>query len=276
MDSLDGYLFGIGYDYHYAINAAFTIESAAAIKYEENAITDSYAGTHVLYVSHDNGETWTETGSYLTVVVPSDTTNPDVTDPPADEIVEIYTVEQLAEAFTNGGSYKLMNNLDVVDMYIGTEEVVVLNLDLGGYTITTNRGIGIWIGSTVNLSNGTIQQVSDSNAAITSYGIVNISNCTLIGCDYYGLYVMDDIVTVENSVLIGGVCVTTGYTDTASLIATNNVTITKIEGSYIGGIAVSSGADALFNFDPTDLFCTYNNGTVVNNGNGTWSVISSK
>ncbi len=194
-------------------------------------------------------------------------------DEPGDAVKEIYTTEDLEAAFLVGGSYKLMNDLNVGDTYISTSDPVEISLDLGGHTLTLDaHAIEVWYDSTLNLTNGTIKQTSDYTEAITCRGAIMVSDCTLIGNKYYALYIIDGTVTAENTVLTGGVSVAIAYEDSASSIATNNVTVTAYEDESVSGVSVSRGGVATFSFDPTPLLDAYNEGAVVDNGDGTWTV----
>lgn len=190
-----------------------------------------------------------------------------------DTAEKIYTVEDFAAAFLKGGSYKLMNSLELGDTYVYTEDSVTLELDLGGNTVTISTNvICIDYNSVVNLSNGTILQTSEYTEAISCRGEANISDCTLIGANYCALYIVDGEAVVKDSVLVGGVYVSTAYEDSASIIATDNVEIRHGE-NFDAVVSVDKKSTATFSFDPTSLFDTYNEGWAVDNGDGTWTVM---
>lgn len=186
---------------------------------------------------------------------------------------KIYTVEELQEAFAKGGNYKLMNDLDLGENFVSIEGQVDLALDLGGYTLTLGRyPVDIYYDSTVALSNGTVKQTEDMEPAVYCRGTITISDCTLIGCNYYALYVVDGTATVENSVLTGGMTAQTSYEDTATLTATDNVTVTAYDDQSASGVGISRGGVIVLSFDPTSLLSGYNEGGVTDNGDGTWTL----
>ena len=187
---------------------------------------------------------------------------------------EITTVAELQEAFLKGGSYKLMNDLDADQEYFCTEDPVVIDLDLGGHTLTLgNITMQVWYDSSLNLSNGTIWQTAEYTEAICCRGTATITNCTLIADAYFALYIIDGLVTVEDSVLAGGVCVENGYGDTAKLTAIKNVEVKYSEASLVSGICVAGKGEATFGFDPSNLLDDYNKASVTDNGNGTWTMV---
>ena len=185
----------------------------------------------------------------------------------------INTVEELFAAFENGGSYKLMKDLDAGEDYLHVNEVT-LSLDLNGNTITTSfwAGMGVGLEGTLNLSNGTVRNTNESSAALSSYGNTHISNCTLEGNGYWSLSVNDNTTVVDHSVIKYGINASESYTEFAKVVATNNVTITDVADS-LTGICVDLNGSIILGFDPTELLVSgYNEGVVKDNGDGTWTV----
>jgi hypothetical protein len=191
---------------------------------------------------------------------------------PVDPAIEIRTAEELVDAFTSGGKYKLMNDLDIGETYICTAENTSIDLNLNDHTLTLG-GFPVYVDyeSTANLSNGTIKQTGYSCDAVTCRGELTLSNCTLIGNSYYALYIVDGSVTAENSTLTGGVALGLAYEESASLTATNNVSVSIYEDSYLG-INVEKGCVATFGFNPVSMLDSYNVGSVIDNGDGTWTL----
>ncbi len=242
--------------------------------YNEGAVVDNGDGTWSL-IGPDHPSAPSEPTDKPTEEPsePTDKPTEEPSDEPGDAVEGIYTAEDLEAAFLVGGSYKLMNDLDMGDAFIGTGDAVEISLDLGGHTLTLNAySIEVWYDSTLNLTNGTIKQTRDYTEAINCRGAIMVSDCTLIGNKYYAIYIIDGTVTAENTVLTGGVSVAIAYEDSASVIATNNVTVTAYEDESVSGVSVSRGGVATFSFDPTPLLDVYNEGAVVDNGDGTWTV----
>lgn len=140
-------------------------------------------------------------------------------------------------------------------------------LDLNGYTVSGAYFSVLWVGGggRLTLLNGTVKNTASASCAVCSYGTLTVKNCTLIANEYYALYISDGNATVENTVLTGGVTVSTAYGVASILTAKNNVSIT-------GDVSVKNTGVATFGFDPTDLFDYYNQGTATDNGDGTWTV----
>ena len=188
----------------------------------------------------------------------------------------IRTTQDLQEAFRVGGYYTLMNDLDIGEVSLDTDtETISIDLDLGGHTLKTGHWAGIYVDSDVTLKmyNGTVEQTNDECAALTSYGTVVVTDCTLIGKNYYALYICDNTAAVKNVTLEGGVYVSNSYTDAASLVAAENVVISACGTQWAEDlISINEKGVATFGFDPSNMLEKSSNCTVRDNGDGTWTV----
>ena len=243
-------------------NAAYYKDRVAAL---ENCLkgdhvyeyTDNNDGTHTEACKHCNSEKTPEEHTY-------DTTNE--CDCGA-KVTLVSTVEELTAACENSGNYKLMNDLDIGETGLSFGMTASVVLDLNGYTVSGAYFSVLWVGGggRLTLLNGTVKNTASASCAVCSYGTLTVKNCTLIANEYYALYISDGNATVENTVLTGGVTVSTAYGVASILTAKNNVSIT-------GDVSVKNTGVATFGFDPTDLFDYYNQGTATDNGDGTWTV----
>lgn len=184
------------------------------------------------------------------------------------EWTEVSTFDALKTALEAGGNIKMMCNItteeDFPDSQIASD--ASFQLDLNGNKLTLYQ---LLVGRESTVSNGTIV----SNASMCAPIQVQsknflIENCTLIGKNYYGLYLIGGSATVKDTTLDGGVCLQFNST----LTATENVTVTKDQTASTTGVSVLKNSTATFSFDPSSILDAYNNGTVTDNGNGTWTV----
>lgn len=195
----------------------------------------------------------------------------------ADDIYEIYvrplatevsTAEELTDALENGGHILFTDNI-TVDTPLYTNKDVSINL--GGYalTLTNDSDLGIHSENAV-VKNGTIE-VFGNNAALKTYvDNLVVDRCTLISREYIALYCCDGVTTVKKSRLIGGVNASNSYTDVATVYMLDN-NILEVGDSM--GICILQNGILITSFDPTDMLGEYyNDGVVIDNGDGTFTV----
>ena len=186
----------------------------------------------------------------------------------------IYTLEDFENAFTVGGRYKLMNDLDIGELNTDmlASDQITIDLNLNGYEITTSFWAGFYISRNVILKiyNGTVNNPVDYNSAITNYGKIFIEDCTLVSKNYYTLTIAHGFATVKNSKLIGGV-------SSDGILHCYDTEIVPVDFDSYSVCAICASYDAymFFNFDPTELvnIDNCNTGTLTDNGDGTWSLI---
>ena len=161
------------------------------------------------------------------------------------------------------------SSMPTLEEYVDIENAAVL--DLNGKTITL-QGDGYLsvFKSTLSVKNGTIQTNTGSALECRYNSILTMDQCTLQSPDYYALYLIGSTAVITNSTLSGGVAVQYAYTPSV-LTAVTNVTIT--DNDYENGLSVDTGCSATVGFDPTSILNPYyNEGTVTDNGDGTWTV----
>ena len=183
--------------------------------------------------------------------------------------VPISTAAELISAAESGGYYKLTGDIRVEEAFSFVGNQILVHIDLGGYTIYTAGGMHISLDSVVYLTNGAISESMDLRSPIYSYGTLTIANCTLSCTNYIGLYICDGHVTLEDTVIHGGLAVTTSYLSGTVLVAKDNVTLFP---DPVFGLNVDVDARAIFSFDPTAYLDEYSAAVVINNGDGTWIV----
>ena len=183
--------------------------------------------------------------------------------------VPISTAAELISAAESGGYYKLTGDIRVEEAFSLVGNQILVHIDLGGYTIYTAGGMHIPLNSVVYLTNGAISESIDFRSPIYSYGTLTIANCTLSCTNYIGLYICDGHVTLEDTVIHGGLEVTTSYLSGTVLVAKDNVTLFP---DPVFGLNVDVDARAIFSFDPTAYLDEYSAAVVINNGDGTWIV----
>lgn len=186
---------------------------------------------------------------------------------------EISTAEELIAAFETGGKFKLTCDINVgnnaLALYRG-----VLDLDLNGFTITTEfwNGISVSSNSTLTIRNGSVINVSNICNAVLVYGTAYIYDCYIEGNDYWSLYVYGGTAVVENTEIKYGI-IADDYSEypPSVVIANNNVSIVEGDNEY--GIAVMGRGQIVFGVDPTQyLVALDNQGVAIDNGDGTWTV----
>ena len=195
----------------------------------------------------------------------------------ADDIYEVYvrplatevaTAEELIIALENGGHILFTDNI-TVDTSLYTNKDVSINLAGYSLTITNDSDLGLYSENAV-VKNGTIE-VFGNNAALKTYvDNLLVNRCTLISREYIALYCCDGVTTVKNSVLFGGVNASNSYTDAATVYMLDN-NILEVGDSM--GICISQNGVLITSFDPTDMLGEYyNDGVVIDNGDGTFTV----
>lgn len=216
------------------------------------SLADMPADAYYIWVRLDGGEE---------PVTPDDT---------SDEWTTVYTVDDLLANITDNAKIKLGDDIDLgastVDLYYDVK------IDLNGKTVRTSdwAAFDIYQNYEVTLMNGTIENTGEMSPAVISSGYLTVDNCTLIGNEYYALTVCQNTTTVKNSTLNGGVDVQGNMSSSPILDAVENVTIIPCDKF---GVSVYSAGQATFSFDPTNLFDLYNEGTVTDNGDGTYTVV---
>ena len=183
-------------------------------------------------------------------------------------IKSISTAEELREAFTYGGKYKLTSDIDLgdatlVEVYIFDN--VYIDLDLNSFTITTSYWAGMIFDPNmiVRLSNGTIIGTAPVSGAICCYGTLFLENCTAIGNGYWSVYIQDGAAVINNCTLIEGIGI--GRSDVF-------ITNSDIQTSPGRGCDMFENGYLLCDFDVTDYTGYVVNNT--NNNDGTWTVTS--
>ena len=183
-------------------------------------------------------------------------------------IKSISTAEELREAFTYGGKYKLTSDIDLgdatlVEVYIFDN--VYIDLDLNNFTITTSYWAGMLFDPNmiVRLSNGTIIGTAPVSGAICCYGTLFLENCTAIGNGYWSVYIQDGAAVINNCTLIEGIGI--GRSDVF-------ITNSDIQTSPGRGCDIFEKSYLLCDFDVTDYTGHAVNNT--NNNDGTWTVTS--
>ena len=181
---------------------------------------------------------------------------------------EVATAEELIAALENGGHILFTNDI-TVDASLYTEKDVFINL--GGYTLTlSNEGTLTIYSKNAAVKKGTIKAFGLNSALTTYTDNLLVDMCILISKEYFALYCCDGVATVKNTILQGGVYVSNNYTDTAIINMVNNNSLYADE-SY--GVCVSNNGVLVLSFDPTDMLHEYyNNGTVTDNSDGTYTV----
>lgn len=185
------------------------------------------------------------------------------------EWIVVSDAEELLAAVAKGGKIRLENDIDIGEEYFGIDKSV--SLDLNGKTLRTSfwSGLYVTLEGTLDIYGGTVEQNGeDEGSAIINYGIIKVSDCRLVGKDYYALYVSDGNAEVKNTTLVCGAYASNSYTDTADIMAVENVTVEVGE----CGISVTANGTITLGFDPTEMLDTSNEGTVIDNGDGTWTL----
>lgn len=255
---------------------SLTLESAAQDKYMGENADKAPSATSTFTIGGTMDESSAKDLGTITVALKEgsgagDTENKGDSDDGI-EWTEVSTFDELKTALEAGGNIKMMSDITTEDGF--PDGLISSNksfkLDLNGNKLTLYEFIA---SGDSTVSNGTIVANDSGNEAIKVQfnGNLLIENCTLIGHDYFGLYIYGGFATVNDTTLTGGVMVEANST----LTATENVTVTKYPTGYATGVGVSLNSTATFGFDPSSIFCVFNNGTVTGNGNGTWTVTAS-
>ena len=195
----------------------------------------------------------------------------------ADDIYEVYvrplatevsTAEELTIALEKGGHILFTDNI-TSDTSLYTNKDVSINLAGYALTLTNDSDLGLHSENAV-VKNGTIE-VFGNNAALKTYvDNLIVDRCTLISREYIALYCCDGVTTVKDSRLFGGVNASNSYTDVATVYMVDN-NLLEVGDSL--GICISQNGILITSFDPTDMLGEYyNNGTVTDNADGTFTV----
>lgn len=195
----------------------------------------------------------------------------------ADDIYEVYvrplatevsTAEELIAAFEKGGYILITDNI-TSDTSLYTNKDVSINLAGYALTLTNDSDLGLHSENAV-VKNGTIE-VFGNNAALKTYvDNLLVDRCTLISREYIALYCCDGVTTVKDSRLFGGVNASNSYTDAATVYMVDN---NLLEVGDSMGICISQNGILITSFDPTDMLGEYyNDGTVTDNADGTFTV----
>ena len=191
-------------------------------------------------------------------------------------VTEVATVEELVAAAEIGGYIKLTEDIDAGEEGLFFQNITTL--DLNGKKITTSfwNGLNIYA-EKMTIINGTLETTYGHGPVITNQSSsLVIDNCTLIGDNYYTLYFFEGVTNITNTTIYGSICVD-GETSTAPVVyAYDNVEVIPedfSEDAFVGGMCVTENGKIVLAYDPTDTLCpNYNDGTVINNGDGTFTI----
>lgn len=170
---------------------------------------------------------------------------------------------ELLEALKKGGNIKLGADITENDAILQTTSS--FNLDLNGKTMTIRQWKVNGTGS-VSIYNGAITSTA-GDAVNASCSKLTIDHCTLTGSSYYALFLQNGVeAVVRNTTLVNGVDI-----HGATLNATENVTVNK---GTNGIVVTDKNSKVTLCFDPSHVVPAdyINNGYIINNGDGTWTV----
>ncbi|MBQ8414619.1 MAG: hypothetical protein IJX58_05175 [Clostridia bacterium] len=200
---------------------------------------------HEIMYTNDNGETWIPTGYYVVM-----------------EDGSIKNADELEAAILAGGTVKLTQDL-VLDSEVFIDSAVEATLDLNGFSITEDKGMGIGLFSLFNPNailtitgegtlsvNGTVPLYVDEGTLIIEHGVT-------VDGHAYGESDWFVIVNEGGRVVING----------GSFISGNSIAIYCIEST--AACEINGGR---FTYDPTTYVNTETH-KVLENDDGTLSVM---
>ncbi len=200
---------------------------------------------HEIIYTNDGGETWIPTGYYVVM-----------------EDGSIKNADDLQAAILEGGTVKLTQDL-VLDSEVFIDSAVEATLDLNGFSITEDKGIGIGLFSLFNpnamltitgegtlSANGTVPLYVDKGTLIIEHGVTVDGNA-------YGEGDWFVIVNKSGSVVING----------GSFISGNGIAVYCIESTAV--CEINGGR---FTYDP-GTYVNIETHKILENDDGTLSVM---
>lgn len=170
---------------------------------------------------------------------------------------DVTTLDGFLAALDAGGEIRLCADIKMETYY---QVYNTVTIDLNGYTLTTaHNSLMVYEGGDLTVCNGTVTP----ERIINHGGTINVYNCSIYG-EVSSVYNVSGTFTVENCSLYGNVVANGGEM--------------RLEGSIIFGSGFAhtaytgiqaAGGTIVCTFDPGD---NINEGTVTDNGDGTWTV----
>lgn len=183
------------------------------------------------------------------------------------DAARVETVQELISALGSGGNIKLTADIDASSYVLGVTNMNYVTLDLCGHTLTTLIKPGD-TARPVTIQNGTLRAPEGGKYVLdNTNALVRVKNCTVISEAQYSI-ANDAELYIENCTLSGGIYCTDYYTDSDSVAIVSGSTFLTGSRFY----AYGQGTALTLEFDPGTMLGYGNAGTVINNGNGTWTL----
>lgn len=183
------------------------------------------------------------------------------------DALRVGNVDELRSALASGGNIKLTASIDASRYVLDVTNMNYVTLDLCGYTLTALFKPGM-TGYPVTIQNGTLRAPDDTSYVIdNTRALVRVKNCTVISESPYSI-ANDAELYVENCTLSGGIYCTNYYTDDDSVASVSGSTFLTGSKFY----AFCERTTLTLEIDPGTMLGYGNAGTVINNGNGTWTL----